>query len=276
MDQTPTTDPTPTPAGTGRRPRPHPPRPGRGPARRPSPSTDVHHERDHGDTDAVLTVENLKMYFPVKSSGIRAHDRPRPGRRRRLVPAADRGALGLVGESGCGKSTTGRLSPGSTSPPAAHIEFEGRDIAHAVDPELQPLRREIQMIFQDPYTSLNPRHTVGAIVGAPLAIHKIVPKNKILPPGAGAARDRGAQPRALQPLPARVLRRPAPAHRHRPGADPAAQAARRRRAGLGARRVDPGAGHQPAPGRCSASSTSRSSSSRTTWRSCGTSARRSR
>ena len=114
--------------------------------------------------------------------------------------------------------------------------------------ELKPLRREIQMIFQDPYTSLNPRHTVGSIVGAPLRIHKIVPEKQVLEPGQGAARDRRAQPRALQPLPQRVLRRPAPAHRHRPRADPQPQAPGRRRAGLRARRLDPGAGGQPAAG----------------------------
>ena len=72
-------------------------------------------------------------------------------------------------------------SPGCSSPTGGTINFEGRDIAHVSPRELKPLRREIQMIFQDPYTSLNPRHTVGAIVGAPLEIHNIVPKNKILP-----------------------------------------------------------------------------------------------
>ena len=91
------------------------------------------------------------------------------------------GSLGLVGESGCGKSTTGRLITRLYEPTGGAIRFEGKDIAKISARELKPLRREIQMIFQDPYTSLNPRHTVGSIVGAPLAIHKIVPKKQVLP-----------------------------------------------------------------------------------------------
>jgi oligopeptide/dipeptide ABC transporter ATP-binding protein len=130
----------------------------------------------------VVTVQNLKMYFPVKTSGIL---------RRTVghVQAVDGvsfqvpkgGSLGLVGESGCGKSTTGRLVTRLLRPTSGTIDFEGRDIAQLSPRELMPLRREIQMIFQDPATSLNPRHTVGTIVGAPLEIHKVVPKDKILP-----------------------------------------------------------------------------------------------
>jgi peptide/nickel transport system ATP-binding protein/oligopeptide transport system ATP-binding protein len=131
---------------------------------------------------AILEVDELQMYFPVKSSGLI---------RRTIghVQAVDGvsfevpkgGALGLVGESGCGKSTTGRLITRLLTPTAGEIRFEGTDIAHLSPRELKPLRREIQMIFQDPYTSLNPRHTVGSIVGAPLEIHKVVPRNKVLP-----------------------------------------------------------------------------------------------
>ena len=132
-------------------------------------------------TRPVLEVENLRMYFPVKSSGII---------RRTIgqVQAVDgvsfqvpEGAsLGLVGESGCGKSTTGRLITRLYEPTGGAIRFDGRDIAKLPKRDLKPLRREIQMIFQDPYTSLNPRHTVGTIVGAPLAIHNVVPRNQIL------------------------------------------------------------------------------------------------
>ena len=131
--------------------------------------------------DAILEVENLRMYFPVKSSGV---IRRTVGHVQAVdgvsfqVPAG--GALGLVGESGCGKSTTGRLITRLYQPTGGKIMFEGKDIAGLSPKKLMPLRRDIQMIFQDPYTSLNPRHTVGSIVGAPLAIHNIVPKKKIL------------------------------------------------------------------------------------------------
>jgi oligopeptide/dipeptide ABC transporter ATP-binding protein len=130
----------------------------------------------------ILTVQDLQMYFPVKYRGIFQ-------RTIGHVQAVDGvsfevpkgGSLGLVGESGCGKSTTGRLITRLYEPTAGQINFDGQDIAHLSQRQLLPLRREIQMIFQDPATSLNPRHTVGAIVGAPLLIHKVVPKNKVLP-----------------------------------------------------------------------------------------------
>ncbi|MET1060564.1 MAG: dipeptide ABC transporter ATP-binding protein [Nocardioides sp.] len=146
-------------------------------------SKDAASRKAGGDgRDALLEVENLRMYFPVKSSGV---IRRTVG----YVQAVDGvsfqvptgGALGLVGESGCGKSTTGRLITRLYEPTGGAIRFEGRDIAKLSVRQLKPLRKDIQMIFQDPYTSLNPRHTVGSIVGAPLAIHNVVPKKKILP-----------------------------------------------------------------------------------------------
>ena len=134
------------------------------------------------DAKQVLSVENLRMYFPVKTNGI---VRRTVGHVQAVdgvsFQVPEGGSLGLVGESGCGKSTTGRLIARLLEPTAGKIEFQGRDIAHLSTRELMPLRREIQMIFQDPATSLNPRHTVGAIVGAALEIHKVVPRNKILP-----------------------------------------------------------------------------------------------
>ncbi|MGD9960200.1 ABC transporter ATP-binding protein [Nocardioides sp.] len=143
----------------------------------------VGHAATQADFSAkpILTVDNLRMYFPIKSSGVI----------RRVVghvQAVDGvsfevptgGSLGLVGESGCGKSTTGRLITRLYKPTGGSIEFDGRQIENLSAGQLLPLRREIQMIFQDPATSLNPRHSVGAIVAAPLLIHKVVPKNKVL------------------------------------------------------------------------------------------------
>src|SRR5262249_22848004 len=83
------------------------------------------------------------------------------------------GTLALVGESGCGKPTTGRLLTRLLEPTAGRIVFEGRDITHLSMSAMRPLRRDIQMIFQDPYSSLNPRHTVGTIVGAPFRLQHV-------------------------------------------------------------------------------------------------------
>src|SRR5207248_5997565 len=89
--------------------------------------------------------------------------------------------LGLVGESGCGKTTTGRLITRLLEPTAGQIRYHGTDIAHLRERDLRPYRRELQLIFQDPYSSLNPRHTVGTIIGTALRVHRIVPKGKELP-----------------------------------------------------------------------------------------------
>ncbi|MEV5409096.1 dipeptide ABC transporter ATP-binding protein [Thermopolyspora sp. NPDC052614] len=92
--------------------------------------------------------------------------------------------VGLVGESGCGKSTTGRLVAKLLEPTAGTIRFAGRDITHTKRKDLKPLRPQIQMIFQDPYSSLNPRHTVGSIIRGPMEI------NGINPPGGRERRVR--------------------------------------------------------------------------------------
>ncbi|MFJ9389477.1 ABC transporter ATP-binding protein [Nocardioides sp. NPDC101246] len=132
-------------------------------------------------TETVLSVENLKMHFPVKGSGVIrrtvGHVKAVDGVSFEVAKGT---ALGLVGESGCGKSTTGRMVTRLYKPTEGSINFEGTDIANYSGRQLHPMRREIQMIFQDPSTSLNPRHTVGSIIGAPLRIHNMVPKNKVL------------------------------------------------------------------------------------------------
>jgi peptide/nickel transport system ATP-binding protein/oligopeptide transport system ATP-binding protein len=131
--------------------------------------------------DTLLEVRDLKKYFPVKSGGVIrrtvAHVQAVDG----VSFALDKGAsLGLVGESGCGKTTTGRLITRLYDPTSGEINFEGTDIAGLSRRQMQPIRSEIQMIFQDPYSSLNPRHTVGTIVGTPLRVHNMVPEKKTL------------------------------------------------------------------------------------------------
>lgn len=132
------------------------------------------------NADAVLTLNNLRMHFPIKSALMRrtvGHVQAVDGVSFELPRG---GSLGLVGESGCGKSTTGQLITRLYKPTGGSMMFEGQDLAKLSNHALKPLRREIQMIFQDPYSSLNPRHTVGTIVGTPLRVHNVVPRNKVL------------------------------------------------------------------------------------------------
>jgi oligopeptide/dipeptide ABC transporter ATP-binding protein len=123
--------------------------------------------------DTLIRVDNLVKYFPVKGNGML-------GRTVSHVQAVDgvsltvkRGqTLGLVGETGCGKSTLARCIAGLLPITSGKVYFEGNDITNLSRGQMQPYRREIQMIFQDPYGSLNPRRRVGSIIGEPFAIHK--------------------------------------------------------------------------------------------------------
>jgi oligopeptide/dipeptide ABC transporter ATP-binding protein len=123
--------------------------------------------------DALLAVSGLKKHFPIRQGiliqrqigAVRAVD----GVSFSVAPGE---TLGLVGESGCGKSTTGRVVSKLLEPTAGSIMFEGQDIAGYSRSRMRALRTDIQMIFQDPYSSLNPRHTIGTIVGAPFRIQK--------------------------------------------------------------------------------------------------------
>src|ERR671938_951099 len=120
----------------------------------------------------LVELEELRVWFPIKSGlvldrhvgDIRAVDD--------VSLQINRGeTVGLVGESGCGKSTVGRTILRLYKPTSGRIVFDGRDISNLGESALRPLRRRMQMVFQDPFASLNPRHSVGRIVGEPIRVH---------------------------------------------------------------------------------------------------------
>lgn len=124
--------------------------------------------------DVILRVEGLKMYFPITSGVIIQHTVGNIKAVDGLNFSIKRGeTLGLVGESGCGKSTTGRAILQLYRPTAGHVWFEDVDLTAMKGEDLRKQRRRMQMIFQDPYASLNPRMTVGAIVSEPLEVHSM-------------------------------------------------------------------------------------------------------
>jgi oligopeptide/dipeptide ABC transporter ATP-binding protein len=121
----------------------------------------------------LVEVRHLKKYFPIKK-GVLQHEVARVHAVDDVSFSVQKGeTLGLVGESGCGKSTLGRTIVRLLEATDGEILFEGREITHLGPRRLRPLRREMQMIFQDPYASLNPRKRVGSIIGDPLKIHGI-------------------------------------------------------------------------------------------------------
>lgn len=123
-------------------------------------------------TEPILKVRNLKTYFDV-TKGIFS--------KKQIVKAVDdvsfdvmpNETFGLVGESGCGKTTLGRTIVKIYDPAGGSIEFEGQDISKIRGKDLKPFRKKMQMIFQDPYASLDPRMTVGEMIKEPMIVHNI-------------------------------------------------------------------------------------------------------
>ncbi|GGS82696.1 dipeptide ABC transporter ATP-binding protein [Streptomyces janthinus] len=131
------------------------------------------------DGEILLKVTGLQKHFPIRKGLLQ--------RQTGAVRAVDgidfevrKGeTLGVVGESGCGKSTMGRLVTRLLEPTGGTVEFQGKDITHLGTSDLRPMRRDVQMIFQDPYSSLNPRHTIGTIVGAPFRLQGVEPEGGV-------------------------------------------------------------------------------------------------
>jgi peptide/nickel transport system ATP-binding protein len=135
--------------------------------------------KDAASGETLLKVTGLQKHFPIRKGLLQ-----RQVGAVRAVDGLDfevrRGeTLGVVGESGCGKSTMGRLITRLLEPTAGKVDFEGKDITHLGVGGMRPLRRDVQMIFQDPYSSLNPRHTIGTIIGAPFKLQGVSPEGGV-------------------------------------------------------------------------------------------------
>ena len=141
------------------------------PAETPAPATTT-------NGNELLRIEGLVKHFPDQGGPVQAHDRSGArGRRRRPDGCGGRDA-GIVGESGCGKTTLGRTIIKLLEPTAGTIVFEGRDITGLKRRQMRPVRRDLQIVFQDPYASLNPRMTVRDIVSEPLRIHGLYQRRR--------------------------------------------------------------------------------------------------
>jgi oligopeptide/dipeptide ABC transporter ATP-binding protein len=149
--------------------------------------------------ETILTIENIFKTFPVKAGpGKTVHARAVDG----VSLSVSRGeVVGLVGESGCGKSTLGRLALGLLPPTSGKVFFRGKDLGNLGKEELRALRKEMQIIFQDPFASLNPRMRVRDIVTEPLVIHKLAGKKELDSRGAALLEKVGLGADALMRYP---------------------------------------------------------------------------
>lgn len=194
----------------------------------------------------MLSVENLEVKFSIRKGIL--------GKTAGYVHAVDgvsltldRGeTLGIVGESGCGKTTTGLAILRLVEPTAGRVVFQGRDITGLKRSGLRSLRKDMQIVFQDPYSSLNPRMTVNRILGDPMKLHRICKGRELAERVAYLLEKVGLSPEQGERYPHQFSGGAATADRHRPGTLPQPEDRYRGRAGLGPGRLDPGPDHQPA------------------------------
>jgi peptide/nickel transport system ATP-binding protein len=151
--------------------------------------------------ETLLHIEGLKKYFPVKLGAF--------GQKSAVVYALDDASfdivegetLSLVGESGCGKSTTGFAILNLHRPTSGKVVYKGEDIAQFDENRMRPIRRDLQIVFQDPYSTLNPRMTIGETVGEPILFHKLCSKAELPGRITQLLSDVGLPPRFAQRYP---------------------------------------------------------------------------
>ena len=198
---------------------------------------------------ALLEIEDLDVHFalPLGLSGLVSKSL------RRKVRAVDgvslvlsRGeTLGLVGESGCGKTTLGRAALRLIPATGGAIRFDGEDVTALRGERLKAFHRRAQMVFQDPHTSLNPLYSVGRTLREVLEVHRLCPPAEMRGRIVELLIQVGLQPELVDRRPSAPQRRPVSARRYRACAGGGAGADRRRRVRLRARRLDPGPGAEP-------------------------------